>query len=406
MNLQQEKALYVLDQMYENVRSAKSFNDFMIFSKDYVQYIQQSPEFIEIIRNYEDTKEKLLIELEETEKFALKDLDVAEKYILKFVKDEPSKEEEMSPISGGLSGLRAYKNNTLQMSGLKSINIERFLIEIIRKQSQEIQQKIAKKFTKTINGRTIFQISSNVDKLKELVTNYESKMNEEIWGCWNFLKLIPRIIPYLHSNDMTPFYSEKFSYLDQPTMSKFVHLLHSTYSKIASKESDLLEYRNYIARLNPNIHHTMLHTTPVTLISDQNKDSEFQTSVSKTFPRMLTKDVNGDYWFRGNKLSISKNTMYFDAFNALFTSANQNGFLSYADMEKELVALNHPPCADSVSRNSRINNLIHNNNQGLFRHSKINGKRFKNELPDRSELISIERGDGLKLNNPVETSIR
>lgn len=118
-------------------------------------------------------------------------------------------------------------------------------------------------------------------------------------------------------------------------------------------------------------------------------------------PRLVTRDNRSSYFYDGKPIEMNKEAIYYKIFNALSLKSDQDGFLSYADIEVELVKQGLPGVEDDDIRNKRINNAILNKQQGLFRFAKVNGKTLKNKLPDGQRLIELIRGKGLKLNNPI-----
>lgn len=129
--------------------------------------------------------------------------------------------------------------------------------------------------------------------------------------------------------------------------------------------------------------------------------SEDKTSKERTFFSLLNRSSMGDYFYNGIKVEVPKSAEYFKAFDVLFTHCDQDGFLSYEDIEKGLVELGISKTEDRDSMIKRINNYILNKNQGFFRYAKVNGKKLKNKLPDGRLLVDKIRGKGLILNNPT-----
>ncbi|OGI28439.1 MAG: hypothetical protein A2420_00795 [Candidatus Moranbacteria bacterium RIFOXYC1_FULL_44_13] len=117
--------------------------------------------------------------------------------------------------------------------------------------------------------------------------------------------------------------------------------------------------------------------------------------------RLIKRGANGDYYFNGNLIEANKKADYFAAFDILFTQHDANYFLSYEDIEEEFVRRGLERAGSTEKTIVRISNALHNKSQGFFRLAKVNGKRIKNEAPDGKEIVSIVRGKGLELNNPV-----
>lgn len=126
-----------------------------------------------------------------------------------------------------------------------------------------------------------------------------------------------------------------------------------------------------------------------------------EDSVVKKPNRLIYKDNNGDYFYDDKRILMGQGSDYYKVFDILVTQADQNGFISYEDMEIELVKRDLTESKDVEARNKRINNAIINKKQGLFWLAKVNGKRLKNKTPDGKKLVEPIRGEGLKLNNPT-----
>ncbi|MEN9582493.1 MAG: hypothetical protein RL641_447 [Candidatus Parcubacteria bacterium] len=120
----------------------------------------------------------------------------------------------------------------------------------------------------------------------------------------------------------------------------------------------------------------------------------------KKYSRLIEKDGRGDYFYDGQKIEVTKETTYFKTFDILFSNADQDGFLSYGDIEKQLVKKNVQPSPSDTAKVKRINNVLINEQNGFFRFAKVNGKRLKNKAPDGDKLILAIRGEGVRLNNP------
>ncbi len=112
--------------------------------------------------------------------------------------------------------------------------------------------------------------------------------------------------------------------------------------------------------------------------------------------KLVEMDSNGGYLYDQKRIEMGR-SIYSDIFDILFMFNDQNGFLSYNDIEKELVNRDRDPISLDELRNKRINNGIAN----LFRFAKIGKGKFKNETKDRRKLIKIIRGKGLQFNNHV-----
>lgn len=116
---------------------------------------------------------------------------------------------------------------------------------------------------------------------------------------------------------------------------------------------------------------------------------------------LISRDKNGDYFYSGRRIEMNHETLYYQLFDILFLYCDQGGFISYENIERELIKKESPESETETSRNKRVNNAIFNKQQGLFRFAKVNGKRLQNKIPDGRKLIELIRGKGLKINNPI-----
>lgn len=113
--------------------------------------------------------------------------------------------------------------------------------------------------------------------------------------------------------------------------------------------------------------------------------------------RLIEKDAQGDFLFDGKIITMGKGSEYCLLFEILLDYSDQNGFLSYENIEKFLIKSGLVPENDTGKRNKRIQNLLH---QGIFRYAKVQDNRFYNGMPNGKPVIEIRRGRGLILNNP------
>lgn len=124
-----------------------------------------------------------------------------------------------------------------------------------------------------------------------------------------------------------------------------------------------------------------------------------ETKAEPKEERLIYKDGSGDYFYNGQGIKIGQDTNHYIVLDIMFNRSDQDGFLSYENIEDELVKRGLKETENTEARNKRINNAA-NKHQGLFRFAKVNGKALKNRTPDGHELIKIIRGKGLKLSNP------
>ncbi len=132
--------------------------------------------------------------------------------------------------------------------------------------------------------------------------------------------------------------------------------------------------------------------------------AKFQTKdrdVDKKRPSLIRKDSRGDYFYDGKRIEMSKETIYYNVFDVLYSECDQDGFLSYVDIETQLVKRGFAESRDEAARKKRINNALLNKQEGLFKFSKVNGKRLQNKTLDGQVLIRAIRGRGIQFNNPI-----
>lgn len=113
--------------------------------------------------------------------------------------------------------------------------------------------------------------------------------------------------------------------------------------------------------------------------------------------RLVEKNANGDFFYNRKRVKLSRTAIYYQVLDALCSGADQNGFMSYAAIEKYLVKSGRPAAANDDKRNKRVNNAI-SKGQGLFRYG------LKNKTLDGRELIEIVWGKGLQFNNHLLSS--
>ncbi len=135
-------------------------------------------------------------------------------------------------------------------------------------------------------------------------------------------------------------------------------------------------------------------TTSKIIAKDENH--EVTTDNSK----LLTKDQNGNYFYKGMGIDMNRNTIYFDVFDTLFHNCDVDGCLSYEKIEKEFIKRGWDKSENDQERNKRIRNAV-SKSQGFFKFARVNGHPIKSKTPDGKQLIDKDRGVGLRLNNPV-----
>ena len=124
--------------------------------------------------------------------------------------------------------------------------------------------------------------------------------------------------------------------------------------------------------------------------------------MQKPVARLIAKHTDdGDYFYDGKRIIVNRKRLYYDVFDILFLHSDQDGFLSYKEIDDYLIKQNRPLLDDEGKRNKRIQNAISNKGQGFFKYAKIGNRVMKNKTPDDRQLVELIRGEGLKLNNPA-----
>lgn len=120
-------------------------------------------------------------------------------------------------------------------------------------------------------------------------------------------------------------------------------------------------------------------------------------ALEKNEDRLIKKDTMGNYSYNGRPLKMGLGSIYYKIFDALYLYGNQDGFLSYDAIEQQLMKKGVEEARSEELRNKRINNAI----AQLFKTTKVGTGKLMNTVPNGGELITIERGHGLRLNNPL-----
>lgn len=114
--------------------------------------------------------------------------------------------------------------------------------------------------------------------------------------------------------------------------------------------------------------------------------------------RLVTRDGRGNFFYDGKPIEMNKGTLHHDLLDILFSYADQDGTLSYIDIEMHLVERGHPTKDAKKEAEKRIGNILTNQ---LFKVAEVNGKPLKNKTLDGKKLIIRIRGEGLQFNNPL-----
>ena len=196
---------------------------------------------------------------------------------------------------------------------------------------------------------------------------------------------IKNCLKFLSENDVA---QNEIAYSAETTPSK-KGIGYATHTSVRTREYNQVDYILHIDRKKM-----------IPLFKEAHKSQVQIKSVGSDNNRLIEKDARGNYLYDGQKIEVSTEPIYYKAFDILFSNADQDGFLSYTDIEKELVKRNAPSSKDDATRNKRINNVLKNEHDGFFRYAKVNGKPLKNKTLDGTPLIKVIRGEGLQLNNP------
>lgn len=192
-------------------------------------------------------------------------------------------------------------------------------------------------------------------------------------------------LKYLSDNDIA---QSEVAYAPEVTTSK-KGVAYATHTSTRTREYNQVDYILHINRKKIKA-----------LIIEAQKFPTETNPQGKYNSRLIEKDARGDYFYDGKRIGVNKEPIYYKTFDILFSDADQDGFLSYANIEKQLVKKEVSPAQSDAIRNKRINNVLINEQDGFFRFAKVNGKRLQNKTLDGRKLIKVMRGKGVQLNNP------
>ncbi len=116
----------------------------------------------------------------------------------------------------------------------------------------------------------------------------------------------------------------------------------------------------------------------------------YEKLFSKPEARLISRDANGTYNFKGKKIEIQNGVLYSDWFKIIFNYSGTDGYIEYELVTKLLTSKGYK-VTDSTLRN-----VIDN----FFRHAKVNGERIQNQTPDGQKIIKPARGKFL-FTNPL-----
>lgn len=241
-------------------------------------------------------------------------------------------------------------------------------------------------------GMTI-DMATFLGLIEESLQYLKSSDNRVVLSEVNMLKKgldkqgIKNCLKYLLENDIA---QNEVGYAPEVTQSK-KGVMYATHTSLRTREYNQVDYILHINRKK---------IIPLFEQAHKLRDEQKSVSGGNSGGRLIEKDARGNYFYDGQKIEVSTEPIYYKAFDILFSNVDQDGFLSYADIEKELVRRDVPPSKDDATRNKRINNVLKNEQDGFFRFAKVNGKTLKNKTLDGSPLIKMLRGKGVQFNNP------
>lgn len=107
----------------------------------------------------------------------------------------------------------------------------------------------------------------------------------------------------------------------------------------------------------------------------------------------------GQYYIGDEKIRMSENTLQSKVFDIIYDKRDEDGFISYEEIEYSLIDKGYSAEGNRKKRNKRIQNALSEKN-GLFWRTKVGGNSFTNKAPDGERIIEIQRGTGVKFHNP------
>jgi hypothetical protein len=222
--------------------------------------------------------------------------------------------------------------------------------------------------------------------------------------------ILDKIIFELKNINGDPPYRLELFFEDFPISSGFIDIPRINKIIILLNNNDIIFYEKpfmtrqgnrgiHIAILEDKEKITSLYNEiekiPVSLPKTKVVTSAENTTNNKL---LITKDGRGNYYYNGILMNMNPDTYYYKLFDVLYTEKDQFGFLSYAEIDKQLVKRGLENINDLKKQRIRIFNIL---NQQLFRNTKINNKPLINSTLDKQKLIDRKRGKGLILNNPT-----
>ncbi len=193
-----KNVIEILKNYYKPVENAKRSQNFFFSLADYVRHIKTTPELKKIIQGITKEKEKLLKGWDGYEAKALKELEGAKQKLLKIVKQNQISSPELDEA---IKELNWYETGKMLSSGIKSDNIESRLWEIAKAIFQTKHKEPLKEFIDEkpntpniyIDNKN-FVFSKTIEKRRVIDKRIVESRNTELWGCWDYLNLVPIIL--------------------------------------------------------------------------------------------------------------------------------------------------------------------------------------------------------------------
>jgi len=188
----------ILKNYYNSVENAKRSREFFFSLADYSNHLKSTPELQKIIQELAKEKNELLKEWEEYENKATQELKEAKQKILKIIKKNKISSPELNEA---LEELTLYETGKILSSGISSDNLEDYLWDISKAVFQAGHKDFLKKFIEEkpatpniyIDDKN-FLFSKTIKKRRVIDNRIVELRNTELWGCWDYLSLVPIIL--------------------------------------------------------------------------------------------------------------------------------------------------------------------------------------------------------------------
>lgn len=259
----------ILKNYYKPVDEAQRSRAFFFSLADYVNHIETTPELKGIIQDIMKEKEELLKEKDKYEAKAKQELQESKRIILKVV----SKVKKAIPkLNEELKELESFeKSTTDEYSRADHLEMRLWDVGMVLYQSgykKELKPLID---DKTDNPNVYldykrFRFSPSLIEKRRLNTEIEKLRENRLWGCWDYLRLVPVILlagkefnEVISTRDigMLVIYIELREIFE--TRNKIWGEMTSLPPQIPPEEArEMLKYRLYVSR----IHNYLLEKLP------------------------------------------------------------------------------------------------------------------------------------------------